>query len=155
MTSNMSFAFIKCITIITQKYFEIKLVKLKLWCLISFLFCFFLSLASIWSASKPFTLSFHTWPQEGTAHTLDVLIISNDDLLPNQNPLVCLCVGRCVCLRASHLVAPLLQPTSARLTGCSAERPRRTSQQQQVRPATCSCLWLVDFNSWKWPRASC
>lgn len=153
MTSNPSSAFIKCIIVITQKYFEIKWVKLKLWCLISFQF--FCHLQAFEVPSKPLTLSFHTWPQEGAAHKLDVLIISNDDLLPNQNPLVRLCAGRCVCLRASHLVAPLLQPTSARLTGCSAERPRRTSQQQQVRPATRSCLWLVDFNSWKWLWASC
>lgn len=38
MTSNTSSAFIKCIIVITQKYFEIKWVKLKLWCLISFQF---------------------------------------------------------------------------------------------------------------------
>ena len=63
--------------------------------------------------SKAWLWAFTHQPQEGAAHILNVLIISNDELLPNQNPLVRLCAGRCVCLRASHLVTPLLQPTSA------------------------------------------
>lgn len=50
------------------------------------------------------------WPHGGAAHFENVLIM---DMLTNWPPLVNFSTGSCVCLRASHLVLLLIQPTSA------------------------------------------
>lgn len=95
----------------------------------SCIFSCFLSLTSTqndWDQSEMkwnhlTTIDFQMQPQEGAAH-LENVLITKMDLLTYWTSLVHFSVGSSVCLRAFHLVLPLILPTSAGLTGCCAER---------------------------------